>query len=340
MLRTTMQAAVITHYHQAEPLMTSMPIPDVQPTDVLVKIMAASINPIDTKTMAGGLKLLLHYPMPLVLGSDFAGEIVAVGNQVTQFKIGDAVYGRPRKQRIGTFAEYLAVNVADIALKPTNLSYQAAAAIPLVGLTSYQALHDLMQLRPGQKVLIQGGSGGIGTIAIQLAKSLGAQVATTTSLKNAALVNSLGADQIIDYHTENFATALSDYDAVFDTRGGTTLEQAFQIVKPGGHIVSISGLPNGRFAKVAGLPLWKQGLFKLAAHRLTRLERQTHVTYHFLFMHPSGSELAILTKLIEQNKCRPIIDRVFDFKELHQALAYSKTGHAHGKIIVKIGATN
>ena len=332
----TMKAAVITHYKQATPSIKTVAMPTPQPTDVLVKIKAASINPIDLKTMAGGLKILLPYQMPLIIGSDFAGEVVAVGADVTTFKVGDAVYGRPRKNRIGTFAEYLAVDATDIALKPRNLSFKEAAAMPLVGLTSYQALHDILQIKPGQHVLIQAGAGGIGTVAIQLAKRLGAIVATTTSPRNFDLVRKLGADRIIDYHTENFADALTDYDAVFDTLGGKNLEQAFSIVKPGGQVVSISGLPNARFAKAYGLPRWKRALFRLATHRLNHLEKQTRVAYRFLFMWPSGTELTELTRLIEQEQLHPIIDRSFSFDELNRALAYAKNGHARGKIILKI----
>ncbi|UIF29357.1 NADP-dependent oxidoreductase [Levilactobacillus brevis] len=332
----TMQAAVITRYGQAMPLMKTVPVPSLQATDVLVKIKAVSLNPIDLKTMAGELKFLLSYRMPLILGSDFAGEVVAVGSQITPFKVGDAVYGRPRKSRIGTFAEYLAVDVADIALKPQSLTFNEAAALPLVGLTSYQALHDILHVKPGQKVLIQAGAGGIGTIAIQLAKYLGAQVATTTSPQNFALVRSLGADRVIDYHTEDFTTVLTDYDAVFDTLGGQSLAQAFSVVKRGGQVVSISGLPNVRFAKAYGLPLWKQGVLGVASHRLTRLERRSGVAYRFLFMAPSGTELALLTTLIAAGQLRPVIDRTFPFSALNQALTYFKQGHARGKIIVEM----
>jgi len=336
-MHKTMKAALITHYKQMTPTIESVPIPLLKPNDVLIKVKAASINPVDLKIMAGGMRMLLKYQMPLIIGNDFAGEIVAVGTQITQFKLGDAVYGRPRKQRIGTFSEYFATDIADIALKPVNLSYEEAAAIPLVGLTSYQALHDLMDLQPGKKVLIQAGAGGIGTLAIQLAKELGAEVTTTTSQKNIDLVKSLGADRVIDYHHEDFADILTNYDAVFDTLGGKQLEQAFRIVKPGGQVVSITGLPNERFAKEFNLPRWKQWLFRLATQRLHRLEKQTQVHYRFLYMWPSHPELMVLTRLIESNRLRPVVDRVFPFAELAQALQYSQKGHAQGKIVVRIG---
>lgn len=332
-----MKAATINKYKQEDLKIVSLPVPKLLPNDVLVKIVATSINPIDTKIMNGDLKMLLNFKMPLTLGNDFSGKIVAIGDKVKKFKVGDSVYGRPQKNRIGTFAEYLAVNESTIALTPKNLNYQESAAIPLVGLTSYQALHDLMKIKPNQKVFIQAGAGGVGSIAIQIAKQLGAYVATTTSRKNFDFVKSLGADEIIDYHSQNFEDVLKDYDAVFDTLGGKSLKNAFKIVKSGGTIVSVSGLPNAEFADEYGLSYWKKILFKFVTRDITKLEKQNNVKYHFLFMKPSGSQLSTITKFIENKKVRPIIDRTFDFEDINKALDYSKKGHAHGKIIISIG---
>lgn len=331
-----MKAAVIDHYKQPMPKLKEVNVPNIRTNDVLVKIVAASINPIDLKTKDGGLKMLLKYEMPMIMGSDFSGVITKVGANVSKYQVGDAVYGRVQKNRIGTFAEYIAVDQGDIALKPDNINFEEAASIPLVGLTSYQALHDIMQIKPGQKVMIQGGSGGIGTIAIQIAKYLGAYVATITSADNFDLVKSLGADYLIDYRTTDFSTVLSDYDYVFDTRGGKTLEDAFKIVKPGGKVVSIAGLPNQRFGKEYGVPLWKQLAFGLATHKLTKLEKQTGASYTFLFMKPSGAQLDILGQLIETETIKPIIDRVVPFTEIEKALTYSKSGRAKGKIILQM----
>lgn len=331
-----MKAAQITHYKQEYPTITEIPLPKVGPHDVFVNIMAASINPIDLKTKDGGLKMLLTYNMPLTLGSDFSGIITEVGASVTRFKVGDAVFGRVQKNRIGTFAEYLAVSQQDIALKPTNLNFEEAACIPLVGLTSYQALHDIMKIKPDEKILIQAGSGGIGTIAIQLAKLMGAYVATTTSQKNAELVKSLGADLVIDYKTEQFEELLSNYDYVFDTQGGEILEKAFNIIKPGGKVVSISGLPDGKFAKEYHLPLWKKLIFSLATRNLTALEKSSQSNYCFLFMKPSGKQLEILKTFIEAGDISPVIDRIIPFLDIKEAFDYSKSGRAKGKIILKI----
>lgn len=331
-----MKAATINKYKQEDLKIISLPVPKLFPNDVLVKIVATSINPIDTKIMNGDLKMLLNFKMPLTLGNDFSGKIIATGDNVKHFKIGDSVYGRTKKERIGTFAEYISIDESTIALTPNNLNYQESAAIPLVGLTGYQAIHDLIKIRPNQKILIQAGAGGVGSIAIQIAKQFGAYVATTTSRKNFDFVRSLGADEIIDYHSQNFEDVLKDYDAVFDTLGGKNLKNAFKIVKPGGQIVSVSGLPNAEFADNYGLPYWKKLLFKLVTRDLTKLEKETNVKYNFLFMKPSGSQLSTITKFIENKKVRPIIDRTFEFDDINQALEYSKKGHARGKIIINV----
>lgn len=332
----TMKAAVISAYKQEFPEIVDLPRPALQAGDVLIQVAAASINPIDLKTKDGGLKMLLHYDFPLILGSDFAGTVTAIGLAVTRFKVGDRVYGRVQKNRIGTFAEYLAAAQTDLALIPDMLSFTEAAALPLVSLTSYQALQEIMQIKPGEKVLIQGGSGGIGTVAIQIAKALGAFVATTTSSHNFQLVKELGADFVIDYRQQDFSEVITDYDYVFDTQGGKILEKAFTIVKPGGKVVSITGLPNHRFAKAYGLSPWKTGALRLASHRLSRLEKDTGVGYEFLFMRPDGDQLTQLGEMITAGKLRPVIDRVLPFTKIKEAFTYSASGGARGKILLQM----
>ncbi|GBD66523.1 putative oxidoreductase [Tetragenococcus halophilus subsp. halophilus] len=336
----TMKAMGISQYKQEKLEELTLPIPEISENEVLVEIVAASINPIDLKIRDGKLKMLLHYDMPLVLGNDFAGRIVKAGDKVTNFKVGDEVYGRPQKTKIGTFAEYIGIDQEDIALKPKNLTFEEAASIPLVGLTSYQALHDIMQVQSGDKVLIQAGSGGIGTIAIQLAKLMDVYVATTASDRGKELVTRLSADQVINYREENFAEVLSDYDDVFDTLGGQNLSDGFKVLKPGGKIVTISGTPNARFGKEYGVGWFKTMLFGLASFKLTRLEKQYDVNYHFLFMKPSGEQLEILCDYIEDGKLEPIVDRVFSFEKTQEAVEYSASGHAKGKIIIKINKWN
>ncbi|AND08821.1 NADP-dependent oxidoreductase [Bacillus cereus] len=331
-----MKAMIIDRYGKVPMRIAEVPTPEIKEYEVLAEIHAASINPIDFKIRDGKVKMLLKYEMPLILGNDFAGVITKVGSKVTRFKVGDAIYARPRKNKIGTFAEYIAIHEDDIALKPKNLSFEEAASIPLVGLTSYQALHDIMQLQKGQKILIHAGSGGVGTFAIQLAKIMGATVTTTASEAGANLVTSLGADEIINYKTEKFEDILKNYDAVFDTIGGATLEKSFNIIKSRGNIVSVSGMPNARFGKEFGSGFFKTLLFSLASKKLTALEKKHNAQYSFLFMKPSGDQLRTIANYIEAGKIKPVIDRVFPFEDAQKAMEYSESGRAKGKIIVKI----
>ncbi|MCU5357778.1 NADP-dependent oxidoreductase [Bacillus cereus] len=331
-----MKAMIIDRYGKVPMRMAEVPTPEINEYEVLAEIHAASINPIDFKIRDGKVKMLLKYEMPLILGNDFSGVITKVGSKVTRFKVGDEIYARPRKNKIGTFAEYIAIHEDDIALKPKNLSFEEAASIPLVGLTSYQALHDIMQLQKGQKILIHAGSGGVGTFAIQLAKIMGATVTTTASEAGANLVTSLGADEIINYKTEKFEDILKNYDAVFDTIGGATLEKSFNIIKSGGNIVSVSGMPNARFGKEFGSGFFKTLLFSLASKKLTALEKKHNAQYSFLFMKPSGDQLRTIANYIEAGEIKPVIDRVFPFEDAQKAMEYSEAGRAKGKIIVKI----
>ncbi|MBH0321666.1 NADP-dependent oxidoreductase [Bacillus cereus] len=331
-----MKAMIIDRYGKVPMRMAEVPTPEINEYEVLAEIHAASINPIDFKIRDGKVKMLLKYEMPLILGNDFSGVITKVGSKVTRFKVGDEIYARPRKNKIGTFAEYIAIHEDDIALKPKNLSFEEAASIPLVGLTSYQALHDIMQLQKGQKILIHAGSGGVGTFAIQLAKIMGATVTTTASEAGANLVTSLGADEIINYKTEKFEDILKNYDAVFDTIGGATLEKSFNIIKSEGNIVSVSGMPNARFGKEFGSGFFKTLLFSLASKKLTTLEKKHNAQYSFLFMKPSGDQLRTIANYIEAGKIKPVIDRVFPFEDAQKAMEYSESGRAKGKIIVKI----
>ncbi|GED24217.1 NADPH:quinone reductase [Brevibacillus agri] len=332
-----MKAIVIENYGKNAPLvLTEQPMPSIGEHDVLVEIHAASLNPIDFKIKEGKVKFLLSYKFPLILGNDFSGVVVKVGERVKAFKPGDEVYGRPRKSRIGTLAEFIAVHEDDIWLKPQNLTFEEAASIPLVGLTTYQAFSDILHLQKGQKILIHAGSGGVGTFAIQLAKRMGAFVATTASDKGYELVKSLGADLIINYKKENFEEMLTGYDAVFDTLGGDVLEKSFRILKPGGQIVSVSGMPNARFGKEANLGWMKTAMLSIVSRKITALERKTQTKYHFLFMKASGAQWKILTEMIEAGQIKPVIDKVYQLKDTAQAFDYLESGRAKGKVIVKV----
>ncbi|WP_138494341.1 NADP-dependent oxidoreductase [Paenibacillus pinistramenti] len=332
-----MKAMIIEKYGENVPLvMSEQPMPAIGEHDVLVDIHAASLNPIDYKIKQGKMKFLLNYSFPLILGNDFSGVVVKVGDRVNTFKPGDEVYGRPRKNRIGTLAEFIAVHEDDICLKPQNLTFEEAASIPLIGLTTYQAFVDILNLRQGQKILIHAGSGGVGTFAIQLAKLMGAFVATTASDKGYELVKSLGADLIINYKQENFEEMLTGYDAVFDTLGGESLDKSFRILKPGGQIVSISGMPNGRFGKEAKLGWVKTTILSIASRKIKAQEKKSNTRYHFLFMKPSGEQLRVLKEFIEEGLIKPIIDKVYDFKDSGQAFNYLESGRSKGKVVIKL----
>ncbi|NWL88139.1 NADPH:quinone reductase [Paenibacillus sp. 79R4] len=332
-----MKAITIEKYGKRVPfVMTEQPMPDIGEQDVLVEIHAASLNPIDYKIKQGKAKILLNYKFPLILGNDFSGVVVKVGRRVNTFKPGDEVYGRPRKNRIGTLAEFIAVHEEDLWLKPQNLTFEEAASIPLIGLTTYQAFVDILNLQKGQKILIHAGSGGVGTFAIQLAKLMGAFVATTASEKGDELVKSLGADLIINYKKENFEEILTGYDAVFDTLGGEALEKSFRILKPGGQIVSISGLPNARFGKETKAGWLKTAIFSIASRKIKAQEKKSQTRYHFLFMKPSGEQLMVIKGFMEGGLIRPVIDKVYPLKDTEQAFHYLESGRAKGKVIISI----
>src|SRR2546423_5621504 len=245
-----MKAFVVERYGKNDGVrFGEMPEPELRHADVLVRVHAAGVNVLDSKIRDGEFKLILPYRLPLILGNDVAGVVVRVGSNVRRFKLGDEVYARPNKDRIGAFAEFISMNEDDVAIKPKALTMEEAASIPLVGLTAWQALIERANLKPGQKVLIHAGSGGVGTFAIQLAKHLGASVATTASATKTDVVNSLGADVVIDYRKQAFETILHDYDVVLDTVGGETLDKSLQVLKPGGTVISVAGPPDPAFAK-------------------------------------------------------------------------------------------
>lgn len=332
-----MKAYFLDRYGKGQPLrLGEMPDPVATSDEVVVDIHAAGLNPLDSKIRDGAFKPLLPYKPPFVLGHDLAGNVIAVGSGVRAFKVGDAVFARPRDGKIGAFSQRLAVKEADLALIPANLSMEQAASIPLAGLTAWQVLVDRSQLKPGQKVLIHAGSGGVGTLAIQLAKHLGATVATTTSPENADLVRSLGADIVIDYRTKEFSEELSGYDVVLCSLDPATLEKSLKVLKPGGKLISISGPPDPAFAKAQGLNAILRFVLRLSSARIRRQARRARVEYSFLLMHADGSQLARLAALFEQGSLRPVIDSVFGFGELNDALGRVDSGRAKGKVVVAV----
>jgi NADPH:quinone reductase-like Zn-dependent oxidoreductase len=332
-----MKAFVVDKYKKKGALrLANVPEPDVQDTDVLVRIHATAVNLLDSKLRDGEFKLILPYRPPFILGHDVAGTVVRTGSRASRFKVGDEVYARPRDHRIGTFAEFIAVNEADVALKPKNLSMTEAASIPLVALTAWQALVEMGKVKSGQKVFIQAGSGGVGTFAIQLAKHLGATVATTTSAKNAELVKSLGADVVIDYNTQDIEKVLSGYDLVLNSQDPKTLDKSLGVLKPGGQLISISGPPDPAFARETGLNLFLKLVMRLLSRGVRKKAKRLGVRYSFLFMRAQAQQLSEITSLIEAGVIRPVVDKVFPFENTGDALAYVEAGRAKGKVVIEV----
>jgi NADPH:quinone reductase-like Zn-dependent oxidoreductase len=316
--------------------LVDVPLPAVGDNDVLVEVHAAGVNLLDAKIASGEFKLMLPYRFPLILGNDVAGVVVQVGSRVRGFKPGDEVYARPDKDRIGTFAEFIAMNERDVAIKPAGLSMEEAASIPLVGLTAWQALVERANLQPGQKVFIQAGTGGVGTFAIQLAKHLGATVATTASSANFELVKALGADVMIDYEKEDFETMLRGYDVVLHSQDSETLDKSLRVLKSGGTLISISGPPDPAFATELGLPWYVKQIIRVLSVGAKRKAKRLKVSYGFLFMRADGAQLSEITSLIDRGLIRPVTDRVFPFNETQDAVDFVERGRAKGKVVVKV----
>ncbi|GAA4280337.1 NADP-dependent oxidoreductase [Gaetbulibacter aestuarii] len=309
--------------------------PKVKSDEVLIEVYAAAINPVDYKIVEGALKQIRKLKFPSGTGFDVAGIVVETGDAVTGLNIGDKVYSRVPTDAPGTFAEYVSVVADAVSIKPANLSFEEAAGLPLVGLTSMQAF-ETGAFKKGDKVLIHAGSGGIGSFAIQYAKSQGAFVYTTTSTKNVNWVKELGADKVINYKKQDYLGIVRDADLVFDTLGGHYTEDAFKVIKEGGHVVSIAGILDKVTAKNFGL----NGIirFILALKRLpvTIAMKRKSAHYKFIFVHPDGKQLDALRDLVEAGKIKPVIDKIYDFSEAIDAYHYQKSGHAKGKVILKM----
>jgi len=331
-----MKAFIINQYTKDGLQLADVPVPKISEHEVLIEVYAASVNLLDKKIKTGEFKLILPYKFPLILGHDVAGVITQVGKNVKQFKVGDEVYSRPSDFGIGTFAAFISINEKDVALKPKNLSMEEAASIPLVALTAWQALVEKAKLKKGQKVFIQAGSGGVGTVAIQLAKHFGATVAATASEKSFGMLKDLGADVLIDYKKQDFETILKDYDVVLNSQDNKTLEKSLKILRPGGKVISISGPPTPDFARSIGAPWFVRIILSLISAGIRRKAKRLGIDYSFLFMKAHGKQLNEISKLIEQGVLRPVVDQVFSFNETNEALEYVASGRAKGKVVVKI----
>jgi NADPH:quinone reductase-like Zn-dependent oxidoreductase len=309
-----MRAVQIHQYGHGDVLtMDVAPMPELAPDDLLIRVVAASVNPLDWKVREGHLQEMISFAMPLILGWDVSGVVDAIGPAVTRFKIGDAVYSRPDVNRNGAYAEYIAVRESEVAFKPRTISHVEAASLPLAGITAWDCLFTAGKLVSGQRVLIHAGAGGVGSLAVQLAHAHGAYVIATASAPNMALVSSLGADEVIDYHAQNFWDVVHGVDVVFDTIGGETQEMSWSVLKPGGILVSIISPPSQ--------------------------DQATHLGVHgqFVFVQPNAAVLAQLAEHVDTGTLRPIIGAEFALENVAAAHALSETGHCVGKIVLYVG---
>jgi len=313
-----------------------VPRPVPKANELLVQVHAVGVNPIDNMIPTGLFKAVVRFQLPATLGSDLAGVVTEVGSRVTRFKPGDAVFANIFDLGTGSIAEFAVVPESVAALKPANLDFVQAASIPMVGLTSWQALKERVSLRAGQKVFVPAGSGGVGTFAIQLAKHLGAKVGTTTSTGNVELVRSLGADEVVDYKKQEFEKVLHGYDAVLGTVRGDTLEKSIDILKPQSTMVSLVGPLDAAFARARGLNFLLTFVFGLMSRKIMRLAKKQGVTYSFLFARPDGDQLAEIGELLKAERIRPVIDKVFPFHQAKDALAYLAQGRSKGKVVVQM----
>lgn len=328
-----MKAFVVTHYGPDGLEPADVPTPNIGLRDVLVDIRAASINPLDKMVRNGEFKQLIKYKRPFTLGHDLSGVITKVGAEVHDFQVGDEIYARPRDLRIGAFAEQIAIDADDVALKPTSLSFEEAAAVPLVALAAWQALVEVAEVQPGQKVLVHAGAGGLGSTVIQVAKHLGAYVTTTAHTSDVDRVRALGAHEIIDFTRQNFTDVVSGYDLVLDSLGPASLEKSLTVLKPGGLAISVVGPPDPSFADQLGQPLLKP-VMAMLSRKVRRRARKLGVRYSFFFMRASGTQLAQLAGLYDAGTVRPVLDRAFPFDRTLDAMAYVELGKAAGKIVV------
>ncbi|MGU3437671.1 NADP-dependent oxidoreductase [Actinomycetes bacterium M1A6_2h] len=334
-----MKSFVLTKYKQPLEL-RDVPDPTVGEHDVLVRVDAAGLNQLDEKIRVGEFKQILPYSLPITLGHDVAGTVLSTGSRVQKFAVGDQVYARVGKDQIGTLAERVAVNENDLAPRPTTITAVEAGSLPLVALTAWQALVEKGNVRPGQKVLIHAGAGGVGTIAIQLAKHLGATVATTASASNADFLRELGADLVIDYRSDDFEEALTGYDFVLDSLGGENLEKSLRILRPGGTAVGIAGPPDPTFARESGLNPIVRLAITVLSRKIRAQAKKLGVSYTFLFMRADGEQLRRITALIDDGTIRPVVGATYPFDQTQHALSTLGKDGVRGKTVITFPTSN
>lgn len=332
-----MKAAILEHYDKAgtDLVVRETPMPRVGANDVLVRVVCAGVNPLDNMIIRKEVKLIVDYPMPLVMGNEFVGTVERVGDAVQGFTEGDRVYARMPLDNIGAFAEYVSLSADAVAKVPDYLTDEEAACVPLTALTALQA-YELMGVQSGGKLFISGGTGSVGAMAIPIAKDLGLHVATSGNGNSAERMAALGVDEFIDYKKQDFADVLHDMDYVLDTLGDKALPKEFQILKQGGTLVSLRGLPNGAFARRMGMGWLKRMLFGIAGRKYDKMAAQRRQTYQFIFVHADGKGLSRVSRIFEEKHVQPSVDGVFSLDDVNAALAKVKAGGSKGKTILKI----
>ena len=332
-----MKAAILNGYNKngCEIEVRDIPVPEISPDEVLVKIRTAGVNPLDNMIIKGEVKLIVPYKFPLVMGNEFCGIIEKTGANVNGFEVGDRVYARMPLAKIGAFAEYTAIDYRAIAKVPEYLSDEEAAAVPLTALTALQS-YELMGLKQGDKLFISGGTGSVGAMAIPIAKSLGATVYTNGSADNEKRVLSLGVDRFIDYKKEDYADILSDVDCVLDTLGERELAKELTVLKQGGSIVSLRAMPNGEFAKRSDMCAVKQFVFKMAGSKFDKMAAEKGQTYYFIFVHEDGEGLRKVSEIFTEKQIHASVDGVFSLYDVNKALQKVAAGGSKGKTVIHI----
>lgn len=332
-----MKAAQIKKYSKdINVLVNEVPKPMIQENEVLIKVKVAAVNPLELLNITGSVKLIQDYQKPFTLGNELSGVITEVGSNVKNFKKGDSVYTRLPIEKIGAFAEYVAVNQDAVWFLPKNLDYTSAAAIPLTGLTAYQAFTDILKVKSGQSVFIPGGSGSFGQMAVPIAKYLGLNVIVSGNSASKNRILKAGADQYLDYKKENYWEVLDKVDYVVDTLGGAEIEKELTIIKPGGKLLSLIAGPNKQFAIEQHLPKWKQWLFGLAGRKLDSQAKKHNVDYRFIFVKSNGEQLHKITEIVEKENIIPAIDpNIFTLEQVNEAISLVKNGRLQGKVVIK-----
>ena len=332
-----MKAAVLNKYDKkgTDLEVSDIPVPEIGADDVLVKIRYAGVNPLDNMIIREEVKLITPYKVPLVMGNEFSGVVEKVGSNVSEFKEGDSVYARMPLDKIGAFAEFTAIDKNALAKIPEFLDFKQAACVPLTALTAFQSF-ELMNAKKGDSIFISGGTGSLGAMAIPIAKSLGLHVITSGSARNEERVKSLGVDEFFDYRTQDYASELSDIDFVLDTVGESELEKEFAILKEGGILVSLKGLPNAEFASRMGLGAAKKMLFKVAGMKFDRMAKKKNQKYYFLFVESDGSQLSKIEDIFQDKPLETSVDEIYSLEDVNRALRKVQNGGSKGKTLIEM----